>query len=543
MIVLFANQMWVTYKFAERLEVGKVRALVDTAANIGNDLKAVADTGAITESEARARFYQRVSSMWYDNRSEYFFIVDLDGTMLMHAAKPELDGRNLYDLEDPAGNFLFQDMAAAVRESGGGEVRYMWPMAGRDEPVQKISYVMGVPGWDLYVGTGVYVDRLNSTFRGFLQVAAVKIVGMVVVLGLLAWCMARHIARPIRQIAVALQQLARDEEPPVLTFQSRKDELGILSQATERLREALTERRTLAAAEANADAARTREIRRALMSAADDLERDVSGDLHQMDDLASALAAKSNDLRDLSATIQDTSTRSYEACAITDSNIHTVAAATEQLTATSNDIGDRVSATVNDSEAALDATRAAAANVTQLQDNSRSIGEITQLIADIAQRTNLLALNATIEAARAGEAGLGFSVVAMEVKNLAEQTANATADIDGQIRNTQIQTEATVRSIQQIVDVVSQLRNNTVVMASAVEEQGTALQEISASLQDVTQNSDAVRTNMDGLKDQATSAGSAVTSVHSASIDVEAGSRLVRQKLQNFVSGIRQEAA
>src|SRR3546814_11080388 len=81
---------------------------------------------------------------------------------------------------------------------------------------------------------------------------------------------------------------------------------------------------------------------------------------------------------------------------------------------------------------------------------AQKIGEVVQLITDIASQTNLLALNATIEAARAGEAGKGFAVVASEVKNLANETAKATDEVTGQITGIQAATREAVTAIQSI---------------------------------------------------------------------------------------------
>ncbi len=117
-----------------------------------------------------------------------------------------------------------------------------------------------------------------------------------------------------------------------------------------------------------------------------------------------------------------------------------------------------------------------------LGESSQEIGEIVKVITSIAQQTNLLALNATIEAARAGEAGRGFAVVASEVKELAQQTADATENIEAKILAIQDNVASSVESIGRISGVVTEIRDGQASIAAAIEEQDATTDEIDRTM-------------------------------------------------------------
>jgi methyl-accepting chemotaxis protein len=109
---------------------------------------------------------------------------------------------------------------------------------------------------------------------------------------------------------------------------------------------------------------------------------------------------------------------------------------------------------------------------------AREIGNVTETITQISSQTNLLALNATIEAARAGSAGKGFSVVATEIKGLAQQTATATEDIKGRIAGVQTATAGGIAEIEKITQIIQDVSGIVASIAAAIEEQSTATKDI-----------------------------------------------------------------
>ena len=169
------------------------------------------------------------------------------------------------------------------------------------------------------------------------------------------------------------------------------------------------------------------------------------------------------------------------AMAEANSGVQTVAAAAEELSASVAEITQQVGQSTKVAERAVEDARRTDTVVKALSEGASRIGVVVRLIEEVAQQTNLLALNATIEAARAGDAGKGFAVVANEVKQLAAQTAKATADIGTQITQMQAATAEAVQAISSIVGTITEMRDISSGIASAVKEQGMATSEIAQS--------------------------------------------------------------
>ena len=171
---------------------------------------------------------------------------------------------------------------------------------------------------------------------------------------------------------------------------------------------------------------------------------------------------------------------------------HTVSDVTRQLAEAINEIAQQVTQSSQIARQAVGNIVSASERVDGLSAAVQKIGNVVQLISEIASQTNLLALNATIEAARAGEAGKGFAVVAHEVKSLANQTARATEDITSQVSAIQSATREAVTAIGEIAATIRQMDEISAAIASAVQEQEAATRDISANIDEVAVKADDV---------------------------------------------------
>lgn len=209
-------------------------------------------------------------------------------------------------------------------------------------------------------------------------------------------------------------------------------------------------------------------------------------------------------------------------------NFQIVATATEQMSSTINEIAQNTEKARNISNDAVNTSERTSERVNNLGEAARKIGKVTETIAEISEQTNLLALNATIEAARAGEAGKGFAVVADEIKVLAQQTAEATSEINMMIQTIQDSTGIAISEIITISKVIKDINDIITTIASAMEEQSTVTQEISNNISQAAQGIQEVTGNVSQSSEVATLIAKDITDVNHASQELSVSSSQVQ---------------
>jgi PAS domain S-box-containing protein len=622
---------------------------VEVTSSIISNYENIAKSGEMPVEEAQAMALALISQLRYD-KSNYYWINDLEANMILHPISPELNGKSMRDRKDPNGLQLFVEFVNVAKNNGSGYVDYMWARPGYSEPVRKISYVKLHSDWGWVLGTGIYVNDVEEQLSE-LESGIYLFLFIAIAISLLAgYFIAIKISKPIKVLNEAAEKVAGGETEVAVEVNS-KDEIGILSTSFNKMVEKIgmqigylnniptpimiinknfdveymnkmgakitgsnqksvigkkcydqfktghcnTDNCALAQA-MKEDKVITKETiakpngkdmsimytgapikdKEGIIVGALEYVADISelkdkeeylnrstnvllgamdkfseGDLtvniipeNADDDIgkvfigftnsvakinqainevleavgatASAANQISSSAEELAAGSQEQSAQTSEVATAIEQMAATITQTTQHVVQTNEaakDSGDMakkgqkvIEATIAGMKKIEEVVSHSSKIILELGDSSGQIGEIIQVINDIADQTNLLALNAAIEAARAGEQGRGFAVVADEVRKLAERTSSATNEIEGMVTKIQKDSKNAVDAIEQgnaevskgmeeaskagesmakIVQSSDEVLDISTQVATASEEQSATVEQISKSVEGI----------------------------------------------------------
>ena len=345
------------------------------------------------------------------------------------------------------------------------------------------------------------------------------------------------IATPINEMTLRMSDLSQGNLNVAIRGTSRNDEIGAMARALEVFKEGMRENRDLQEREKEA-AAQKESQRKKQQDSIRAFEGTVVGVLEGLSNADMMLRKMAQTMTSGSQHTAEQATTAADTSETASNNVNTVAAAAEELRNSIQEISQRVAEASTVSSQAVTRASGASDQITALEASVGKIGEVVDLITDIADQTNLLALNATIEAARAGEAGKGFAVVANEVKHLANQTAKATGDIARQIGEVQQATKMSVGAIGEIAEVIRNINQISTSIASAVEEQTAATAEIARNVEEASAGTQQVSSVMADLKHTADDSKQVAENIHGSSERLSKEAATLKQEVARFLQDV-----
>ena len=459
-------------------------------------IKSVVASGSYDDAVIKKQVADQLRDILFgESKDGYMFVYDYGGINIVMGPKPELEGKNLYGLQDANGVNVIKDLIDSAK-SGGGFLEYSWNKPSKNAEAPKLGYAQAIEQYNWMVGTGFYIDDIDDAVmaahmeidkrinRAMMLIAIVGLV-LIILVAFISLFVTGRITKPIQDTVSALNNISHGEGD--LTRRLKvyaDDEVGQVSISFNHFVEKIHQL-VLEIKDSVGDLSEsTRQMNIVVTRTNENVAK-------QKDETMHAATA----VHEMAATAEDVAgnaSRAAEAAQQADSET-----ATGQII-----VEDTI---VSISHLSEDVNRATDV-INQLSDDAEQIGDVINVIKGIADQTNLLALNAAIEAARAGELGRGFSVVADEVRTLANRTQQSTEEINhmielllgrvkeavGVMNNSRSQGENTVMqaqkasvSLKTIMAAVSTITNMNTQIATAAEEQTVVTDEISRNVQQV----------------------------------------------------------
>ncbi len=498
LITIFTVSMLTLYgQYRDNLYEGRQRELtiaIETAWGVVNYYTELEKSGLVSREEAQTQAMAAVKELSYGDNG-YFWINDTAPKMIMHPIKPTLDGKDLSAIKDPTGKYLFVEFTNKATKDGAGFVDYYWPKPGSEEPVAKVSYVKFVPAWNWIIGSGLYIDDLNTVVsKIFWSVMALLLTAVLISSGLVFF-LARMVSRPMHRAVEMIEEMEKGHLSTRLNM-NQHDEVGRMASAMDRFADSLQNElvdslQKLANGDLTFDIT-PRDERDEIRGSLKQLEVQLNDVMGQIQSAGVQIAAGSVHVSDTSQSLSQGATESASSLEEISSSLTVLTSQTRQNAANAN----QVNHLSTEAQSAVGTGNLQMQKMIGAMDEinlaGQSISKIIKVIDEIAFQTNLLALNAAVEAARAGQHGKGFAVVAEEVRNLAARSAKAAQEtaelIEGSVQKTANGTliaKDTAESLQKISEQVIKVSDLAEEIASSSDEQANGIEQINLGIEQI----------------------------------------------------------
>jgi methyl-accepting chemotaxis protein len=395
-------------------------------------------SGDLTEEQAKEQAKHLIKSLRY-NKEGYFWIDNVDATLIAHPILSENEGQNRIDETDKNGNKLVQNIINVATKEGGGFTTFYYIKPNEDRTSPKRAYSELFEPYNWIISTGNYIDDIDkqvATKTVELENVLVKaIISLVismsillVILIMIAIKVSAQLTKPLISIKELAQRLAKYDFSKDINISS-KDEFGQTAKAlnaaqnnVKELIKNISEKTMDLSASTEELSALTEEVTNSVI----DMNNSTKEIVNSMNESSESANQVNQCIKEINLSVNELSTKSTDASGIS-----------TNFKEKSLELKNETNVVITNTGSIYEQKERKIIEAIKAGEVVKEVSEMINAISAIAKQTNLLALNAAIEAARAGEQGKGFAVVSDEVRKLAEQSSDSATSIQGTVKKVQ----------------------------------------------------------------------------------------------------------